>query len=471
MRPTRQLRVRNRSRQVPTFGPLPATTPTTLGTRTAPTVTPTTTICTTRTLPCRLRIITRMELDTLINDYFGCRENKRRSTDSIHFELHWERDLARLERDFQNRVLVPFLYAFLAPRPRLREVIACLMQMKILQYHFDIKVRPLVEERLTDRTFNNRIGYGPDKAVERLMEDIRIVSRNYTRDCYIISRDIKAYFPSSDLQRSYDTYTKLIEENIQDPQERDDLLYILLRVNYAYPRHNAILRSPRAKWEEIIRSGKSVIFNNDPNRGACLGNQFWQVEKNFDLNEFDHFQVDTCGLHYIRFVDDMRWVVENKQAGLAHVALSEKILKEQYGYEMHPNKRACQHFSKGGEFIGTWWKYDRTYVGNRVVRHAEEAIRKWNRLASENALEHFLGSINSYLGMMKHKNAYAIIRNLVDLVSPKWGRYCEFNDARRCFEARPGYRHNEILERKYLFKINSSHVKKRTTQHPGSQAA
>ena len=409
--------------------------------------------------------------EDFIEDYYGCRANKRRSTDSVYYELHWERSTARLDRDFSNRVIVPFLYAFLAPRPRLREVIACLMQMKILQFHFDERVRPLVEERLTDRTFNNRIGYGPDKAVERLMEDIRIVSHNYTRDCYVFSRDISAYFPSSDLDRSYQTYRKLIEENIQDPQERDDLLYILLRVNYAYPRQNAVLRSPRHKWREIIENGKSVIFNCDDRHGACLGNQFWQVEKNFDLNDFDHFQVDTCGLHYIRFVDDMRWVVENKEAGLAHMALSEKILREQYGYKMHPRKRSCQHYSKGGEFIGTWYKFDRIYVGNRVVRHAEETIAKWNRLVSENALDHFLASINSYLGMMKRKNAYGIIRNLVDKVSPKWKQYCEYNDARRCFEAKPGYRHNEILERKYLFKLNKNHGKKSTTQHPGVQAA
>lgn len=418
-----------------------------------------------------MRIITRMVIDILIKDYFGCRSNKRRSPDSVYFELHWERDLVRLQKDFNNRTIVPFLYAFVAPRPKPREVVACLMQMKILQYHFDLLVRPLVEDRLTDRTFNNRIGYGPDKAVERVMEDIRIVSKNYTRDCYVIGRDISAYFPSSDLNRSYASYRKLIEDNITDPQERDELLYILLRVNYAYPANNARLRSPMTKWEAVIRSKKSVIFNCEPDLGACLGNQFWQVEKNYDLNDFDHFQVDTCGLHYVRFVDDMRWVVENKEAGLAHVALSEKILLEKYGYRMHPSKRTCQHYSKGGEFIGTWFKFGRQYVGNRVIRHAQETIRKWNRLVSVNALEHFLASVNSYLGTMKHKCAYGIIRNLVEMVSPKWLKYCKFDDARRCFLAKPGYRHNEILERKYLFKLNTNYGKKRTTKHLGVSAA
>ena len=411
-----------------------------------------------------------MDTKTLIDDYLGCRSNKRRSPDSVHFELHWERDLKRLEEDFASRSLVPFLYGFVAPRPRPREVIATLMQGKVLQYHFDRIVRPIVEKRLTDRTYNNRLGFGPDKAIERLMKDIREVSENFTRDCWIIGRDIRAYFPSSDLDRSYNRYRELIEECIADPGERDDLLYILMRTNYSYPDRNVHLRSAKAKWDPIIEAGKSVIFNNTPGKGACLGNQYWQVEKNYDLNDFDHFQVDTCGLHYVRFVDDMRWVVANKEAGLAHVALSERMLQEGWGYEMHPRKRYCQHYTKGGEFIGTWFRMGRVYVGNRVVRHASESIRNWNRCPSKNHLEHFLCSINSYLGMMKRRDAYGIIRDLAEQVSPQWLRYVHFNDERRCFQANPGYTHNEMLAKRYHLKLNKTrhhHGKERRTQRPG----
>lgn len=391
---------------------------------------------------------------TLIDDYLGCRANKRRSPDSVHFELHWERDLARLLGDFNDRTLVSFLYAFVNPNPRDREVIACLMGSKTLQYHFDLHVRPLVEERLTNSTFNNRIGFGCDRAILKARDDIRKVSKNYTRDCYIIKRDIKSYFPSTDLDRSYESYRALIEECIEDKDEKNDLLYILQRVNYAYPQEHARLRSPRFRWDDIIAAGKSVIFNNDPKHGACLGNQFWQVEKNYALAEFDRFQVDTCGLHYTRFVDDMVWVVENLQAGLAHVATSEKTLMEEFGYQMHPRKRYQQHYSKGVTFLGAKIKFDRIYASDRAVRNCKMAIRKWNRLVYPSMLGHFLDSINSYLGNFKHKNAYGVIRDLVDEVSPKWEKYCHYNDDRRCFEANEGYKHNDILKRKYHFKFN-----------------
>lgn len=414
-----------------------------------------------------------MDLKTLNSDYLACASNKKKSADTVAFELHRERNLAWLLEDVNDRTLASLLYAFVAPRPRPREVIACLMPGKIVQYHFDRLVRPEVEKRLTDRTFNNRVGYGPDKAIERLLQDIREVSRNYTRDCWLITRDIKGYFPSSDLNRSYEQYRRLIEECFEAGEQRDDLLYILRRVVYAYPAEHAVLISPRHKWDPIVKAGKSVIFGREDGQGACLGNQFWQVEKNYDLNGFDHWQVDTCGMHYGRFVDDMWWVVDNLEAGLAHVALSERKLLEEYGYQMHPGKRYQQHVAKGGEFISTWFKGNRIYIGNRVVRHCAESVRRWNRLASPWILDRFIASMNSYSGMMKNRNAFRIVCKLADMVAPEWMRYCEFDKDRRCFVAREGYTHNEILCRRFHFKLHklTTNHGTRKNQRPGVPAA
>ena len=411
----------------------------------------------------------RMDIETIINDYLANRANKRRSRDSVHFEMHWERDVVRLLDDINARSLDPFIYSFVRQRPRPREVIAGLMQMKIPQQHFDTMVRPLVEAELTDRTFNNRIGYGCERAIRQLMKDIRDVSRGYTRDAYIITRDIRAYFPSTDLQRTYDMYRELIERNIPEGEERDDLLYILQRVTYMYPSRHVRLLSPPHDYEDIRKARKSVIFNCDDGHGACLGNQFWQVQKNYELADFDRWQVVECGMRYGRFVDDMWWVVDNLQAGLAHVAHSEKVLREQYGFEMHPRKRYQQHYSKGVSLLGVHIKYDRVYTNDRAIRSCRMAIRKWNRLVYPSQIEHFLASINSFLGMMKHRNDYGKIRDLVEEVSPKWLRYCHYNDDRRCFEANEGYKHNDLLIRKYGFKFNK--LKHKNNDKTGNRRA
>ena len=396
-----------------------------------------------------------MDREILIQDFIACRSNKVRTLDSMHFDLHAERDLVRLHEDFEARDLVPLLYSFLSPKPRWREVNACLMQVKTIQYHFDRIVRPLVELELTDRTFNNRVGFGPDAAINQLLSDIYEVSEGYTKDCWIFFRDIKAYFPSADLQRSYDQYRALIERYIPEGEERDELLYILLRTTWSYPSKNTHIKSPIWMWPAYIPRYKSVVFSGDPYHGAALGNQHWQVAQNYALNDFDHRQVDHYGVHYGRFVDDMWWVFANKEAGLAHVKLAEKELAE-FGYQMHANKRYCQHYTKGGTFISTPFKMDRVYVNNSVVNRARMKIRFWNRRASVRNIESFLASVNSYIGKMKRLNAYAIIRNLIEEISPRWWRMCFFNDARKCLQANLEYTHNALLVKKYQFKHNKN---------------
>lgn len=402
---------------------------------------------------------------TLVKDYLHCRANKRRSVDSVHFELHWERDLVRLEADVNDRSLPALLYGWITLTPRAREVNACLMPMKIVQDHFDVRVRPLVEAELTDRTFNNRVGFGPDVAVNQLLTDIYEVSKGFTRDCWVISRDIAACFPSADLQRVYDKYRALIERSFPDGVERDDLLWILRRVVWSYPSVNSRLRSPRWMWNRYIEPHKSIIFTRNPAKGGALGHQFWQVAMNYDISDFDHRQVDVAGLRYLRFVDDMRWVTDNKEAALAYVAGEERWLLENCGYRMHPKKRQAQHYTKGGEFIGMHYRMDRVYVGNRIVRRAMARVKQWNRTPRLHLLEHFLSSINSYIGIFKRRNAYGILRNLIDEINPEWWRWCHYDDQRKAIVANPGYTHNELLLNKYHFKLSKS---KHNERHPGT---
>ena len=48
-----------------------------------------------------------------------------------------------------------------------------------------------------------------------------------------------------------------------------------------------------------------------------------------------------------------------------------------------------------------------------------------------------------------------------ELMSPKWLKYCHYNDDRRCFEANDGYRHHDILANTYKFRYHDSKRTKR----------
>lgn len=109
-------------------------------------------------------------------------------------------------------------------------------------------------------------------------------------------------------------------------------------------------------------------------------------------------------------------------------------------------------------------------MNDRVVRNMREAIHQFNRCVSVKKLESFLESINSYLGILKGRNAYAIMCKLIKEVSPKWAKYCHFNEARRCFQANEGYRHTQLIAKKYNLKYKN-HDNKRKNLSTGVKTA
>ncbi len=387
-------------------------------------------------------------LDDLYAAYKAARNNKRRSADSVEFEINAERNLCRLLGDINGRTLRPTAYTFITMRPRPREIFACDMGLRIVHHYIDIRLRPLIESRLTDRTFNNRIGYGQGAAVNRLATDIYEVSRGFTRDAYIIKADIQGYFPNADLDIAFGQLSELITGGYEGA-DKDDLLYMLQVSVYSYPAHHCRRRSPVTKWAELP-AGKS-LFGKPDGTGAAIGHLIWQNAMNYYLNEFDHYVTDTLGLRYVRFVDDMVFVVENKEAFLPYMETFREMLSR-YGCTMHPRKFYCQHYTKGAPFIGAFVKLDRIYPTSRIVRRALRQVRNLNRCAESGKAAAFVQSLNSYLGILKTRNGYALARRIIDTIDPKWWRYCYFDLQRVAILPKEGYAANDILDKRFHFK-------------------
>ena len=108
--------------------------------------------------------------------------------------------------------------------------------------------------------------------------------------------------------------------------------------------------------------------------------------------------------------------------------------------------------------LGAIVKTGRSYVHNRTINNAFQKVRRMT-IEKTTANENDVAVINSYLGLLKHRTSYGLIRDMVDLVSPRWLSYCHYNDDRRCFEANDGYRHHDILANTYKFRY---HDRKRT---------
>lgn len=389
-----------------------------------------------------------VELDDLIAAYKVARSNKRRSADSVEFEINAEANLCRLLADINNRTLRPTAYTFVTMKPRPREIFACDMGLRIIHHYLDIRLRPIIERHLTSRTFNNRIGFGQSAAVNQLATDIYEVTQGFTKDAYIVKADIQGYFPNASQDIVFSQLSRLIIDEYEGA-DKDDLLYMLQVSVFSYPTHHCYRKSPITKWANIPPS-KSLFCKPD-GTGAAIGHLIWQNAMNYYLNEFDHFVTDTLGLHYVRFVDDMVFVVEDKDAFLPYMETFRSMLKD-YGCTMHPTKFYCQHYTKGVQFIGAVIKMDRIYPTDRIIRRAMRQVCNLNRCPESSKVATLVASLNSYLGILKTRNGYAWARHIIDAINPRWWRYCYFDERKVAILPRPGYTANDILDKRFHFK-------------------
>ena len=390
--------------------------------------------------------------------YYVTRKNKRRSKDSVEFELHFERDVLRLIDDLECHTFEPSSYTFIVRRPRPREVFACGMALRIIDHYIDERMRGHMERELTARTFNNRIGFGGMNAINTLISDIYDVSQGFTRDAWVIKMDLKGYFPNADQRVVYQQLSDLVDRTYQG-DDKDLLQYMLMRSVFSNPTKNCRRISPRSAWDDYPK--EKSLFSKPDGIGGAIGRLLWQLAMNYYLNDVDHFMVDTCGLHYLRFVDDMVIVTDNKEACLSLVPTIREMAAEK-GCTLHPKKFYCQHYTKGVEFLGSHIKMARVYVNNRTVRHAFERVHQFNRLRpTPRRLESFLSSMNSYMGIFKGRNAFNIMQRFIEAVDPKWWELCHVDRERWCLLANEGYRHNELIIKKFNLKIHKHEHKRK----------
>jgi hypothetical protein len=200
------------------------------------------------------------------------------------------------------------------------------------------------------------------------------------------------------------------------------LVYLCRAIINHDPTKNCIRKSPKEKWVGLPKS-KSLFYAKD-NCGLPIGNYTNQVFANLYLTPLDHFVKHNLKVkHYIRYVDDIFIVHEDKNQLRAIIPLIKEYVETNLNLTVHPKKTYLQHYQKGAEFLGVYIKPYRCYVSRRIKGNLWQAIRDINILLEEKEVNTsaILSKINSYFGLLKHSNTYKLKRKaLVDLSPKMW---------------------------------------------------
>lgn len=388
-----------------------------------------------------------VELEDIIEAYYDCRKNKRKSADQVEFELHWEMNCVKLWNDVNNFTVKPSAYTFVTKHPRPREVFASDFATRILHHYLDIRLKPILEKRFTSHTFNNRAGMGQMSCQNAVISDIYEVSEGFTKEAWVIKLDMKGCFPNINQDIAFNLLKNIILEDYVGP-DKDSMIEILLICIYSHPTSHCKRKGNLKDWE-LIPPEKS-LFTKPENIGAAIGFLIWQITVNVYFDFLDKW-FEENGIVAERYVDDTYIITDNKEMTLLMIPEIRRQLAT-VGARLNEKKFYCQHFSKGVECLGAHIKMDRIYVNNRIIANAKQSVRRHNRKVDENHLDKMLSSVNSYLGVCKNVNGYNQVMRLIRLLSPEWYHYMYFNRRRVCLSPLPQYTQRNRIIHKFNLK-------------------
>lgn len=386
-----------------------------------------------------------VRLRDIYDAYRVCKGNKMNAASTIEFDVNYRENLQSLWRDINRRTYTPSRsIAFLVYKPRLREIFAANYRDRIVHHYIDLRLRPLAEDILIEKTCNNRVGKGTHAAVDYLNNDIVAVTDGYRKKAYVCKMDMRGFFMSITKLLVRDMAINLVREKYTG-DDSEDLIFLLDKCLMNHPEKNCILKTKWSEWKNLPKN--KSLFTVGPDRGLTIGDLLSQLMANLFLDEFDHY-VSGMGVRYGRYVDDFYVVDEDKDKILSLVQPFREHLAS-IGVTFHPCKFYIQECGKGVEFVGKIIKPGRIYVHNRTVNNAFHAIEGLNKIEpSVSSVERFRCVINSYLGQMGNFATYNIRKRVIASIDGKWWKYFDVPDDLKKVVLKKQYARIEITKQK-----------------------
>ncbi|MBR1877693.1 MAG: RNA-directed DNA polymerase [Paludibacteraceae bacterium] len=345
--------------------------------------------------------------------YKDARKNKRSTSSQLQFEMDHEAKLIRLYETLRDRSYKPGpCIRFVVSDPVKREVFASEFSFRIVHHLYYNAVAPVVERLLIYDTSSCRKGKGSLFGVRRLEHHIRSVSRNYTRDCWVLKLDIEGYFMSIIRSRLRKMLRRLLIRHYREQEHGlslDFLLWLTDLITTRNPLRGCRRIGSERDWAVVPRS-KQLSFSPQ-GVGLVIGDLTSQLSSNVYQNGNDHYIKRVLHIrHFHHYVDDSAYVSETREELERIAAAVDMNLRSQCGVHIHPHKVHYYHVwstrSRRGDtvpFLGGRIHAYYTYLSKRTTHNYLHYIA----IPHRDPLRHWQ-ALNSYLGQLRHYNAAAL---------------------------------------------------------------
>lgn len=352
-----------------------------------------------------------MDLEELYIAYKASRKHNKRSEDMVAFEVDLYANLRMLKDKLDSGSYLPLHnYSFMHRRnQKPREVFAAEPELKVMMAFALQRIAPLIEVKLSPRTFNNRIDMGAHLAVNTLIEDIYTVSKGYTSPCQIIKIDYKGYFPNMNRDTAWKMVSDIVNKEYKG-NDKADVLYCLYVACFTEPSRSK-RKSPLWDWADYPKY-KSVYLQPQ-GVGGFIGYTFWQMVASLYPTSIDEFIANNISEHFIRYVDDTVIITDNPVMVRAMIPTLRRKLAV-IGITLHPNKYYDQPYQHGVEFLGYHIRPHRIHVKRHTMIRAAMTAKDHKR-----GRKNYISAMNSYLGIIKSTSDIKQAVEIMDMITRK----------------------------------------------------
>ncbi len=305
-------------------------------------------------------------LENLYRQYLRCRRHKRNTHNALRFEAKLEENLVRLQEELEHRTYHPSRsVCFVLKQPKFREIFAADFRDRVV-HHVLIEVLERIWEPIfIYDSYACRKGKGTHRAVTRLQQCMRRVTRNGTKPGYVLQLDIRGFFFHIDK----DILFQIIARRIRD----DALLWLARAVIFHDCTQDVVFKTDRQLWRHI--PPHKTLFGTENQRGLPIGNLSSQFFSNVYLNELDRFVKHHLKAgQYLRYSDDFVLVHEDPAQLLAWRAQIEAFLAERLQLRLTDPLARPQLISNGVDFLGYIVRPAYLLVRRRVVNRLKARL-------------------------------------------------------------------------------------------------
>ncbi len=303
-----------------------------------------------------------ISLENLLTAWEEFLRGKRKRKDVAEFSENLSENVYNLHLDLKNKTYKHGNYhAFNISDPKPRNIHKATVRDRLLHHAIYRILYPCFDKKFISDSYSCRLKKGTHKAINKFREYYQKVSKNNTKQCWILKCDIKKFFASID----HETLMSTLGVNIEDK----GTLWLL---------------------NQIISSFKTCF-----GKGLPLGNLTSQLLVNIYMNKFDQYIKHTLKVkYYIRYADDFILLSSNKFTLLDNIRYIVCYLNDELKLTPHPDKVFIKTFSSGIDFLG--WVH---FPGYRVLRTVTK--RRMLKNLAKNSSEEVRAS---YEGMLRWGN-------------------------------------------------------------------